>query len=151
MNWRTVNLRIDYPGPITSFADARNSFLKQLYKDEYVLFLSEDEEASLMLLKHLDKLEPSYPYYWIRRINLVHGRYVAWANPDFEPQLVSSKVRFVGRLHEHVEPRKPHGTIDFPIIHNQNGQRSYDSGWKSTSAYRPVLAAKRFLDVMKGR
>jgi len=151
LKYRIVDLAWDYPGRITDWSKARNHFLDELGPGEWILWKAQDEELTLGLIKHLAGLNPTYPYYAIRRINLVHGRFQEWANPDFSPQLVSNRVRYVGRVHEHLVPRKPYGIIDYPIIHDQNGGRPYNSGWKATMAYRPVHAFKKALDVMKGR
>jgi len=151
LKYRIVDLGRDYPGRITDWSMARNSFLEQLGDGEWILFKAEDEEHSIGLVKYLAQLKPEYPYYAIRRINLVHGKYQEWANPDFQPMLVSNRVRYMGRIHEHLVPHKPYGIIDYPIIHDQNGVRPYDSGWKATVAYRPIHAFKKSLDVMRGR
>jgi len=89
-------LGTDYPGKIEDFAAARNSFLTQ---NEWVLFIDNDEEASGMLLNQITKMEPKFPYYWIRRINLHNGKYREAWNPDFAPRLVSGRVKFIGRVH----------------------------------------------------
>ena len=146
-----MDLGRDYPGRITDWSIARNSFLEQLGDGEWILFKAEDEEHPVGLVKYLAQLKPEYPYYAIRRINLVHGKYREWANPDLQPFLVSNRVRYTGRVHEHIVPRKPYGIIDYPIIHDQNGPRPYDSGWKATPIYRPIHAFKKSLDVMRGR
>ena len=122
MNFRTVRLGTDFHGTITDFASARNSFLE---KNEWVFFLDNDEEASKMLLDHIDSLKPTMPYYWIRRINLWNGRYRPLWNPELVARLVSNRVRFAGRIHEKIVPRDPHGVIDFPIIHNHRGETNY--------------------------
>ena len=122
----TISLGRDYKGHIDDFAAARNYFLS---KHDWVLFIDDDEEACGMLLDYIERLNPKYPYYWIRRINLHNGRYRATWNPEYVPRLVSSKVKFVGLIHETVVPRKPHGTIDFPIIHNHTGGFAYKNYW----------------------
>ncbi len=105
-----------------------------------------------MLLRHLQTLRPTYPYYAIRRINLLNGRYKPDWNPDFHPALVSNKVRFVGKLHEHVEPHRPYSVIDYPIVHNHvTTNKSYSSGWKDTAAYRPVMILKKLREISRGR
>ena len=104
-----------------------------------------------MLLEHIQGLSPEEPYYWIRRINLLHGKYVTEWNPEYSPQLVSNRIHFVGALHEHVEPRKPHGIIDYPIIHDHRNSWNYDSGWKAGPAYRPFIIAKKLVEVIRGR
>jgi len=45
LKFRIIDLGRDYPGHITDFADARNSFVKDLRDDEYLLFVDKDEEA----------------------------------------------------------------------------------------------------------
>lgn len=149
MNYHTVNLGTDYPGKITDFAMARNSFLEQLPDNQYILWKSDDEEHSKTLLSYLDRLVPGKPYYAIRRINLVNGRYLEAANPDYSPHLVSNRVRYKGRIHEKVVPRKPYGRIDLPIIHNHSDQWNYTSGWKQTGAYWLVAAVKKAFEVMR--
>ena len=150
LKYETYNLGHDWPGKIHDFSKVRNLFLE--HSDTgWIFWQSDDEEPSRLLLKYIEGLNPTYPYYGIRRINLRNGRYIQAENPDFSPHLVSDKVRYVGKLHEHVEPRRPCGYIDYPIIHNQANGDSYNSGWKATFAYRPVLAFKRSLDIMKGR
>jgi len=144
-----VNLGTDYPGKIEYFADARNSFLS---KHEWVLFVDNDEEASKMLLKYLSQLEPNYPYYWIRRINLHNCRYREAFNPDFAPRLVSNRVKFVGRVHEKVVPKDPHGIIDLPIIHNHLGSFSYKNYWyQDLPGYRVWLGVKKAIEVIRDR
>lgn len=119
---------------------------------EWVLFVDDDEEPCDMLLNLLDDLEPKYPYYWIRRINLFNGKYRALWNPDLQPRLVSSKVRFFGRIHEKVVPKNPHGIIDFPIIHNHKGPFGYKNYWyQNLPVYRFWLAAKKVVEVMRDR
>ena len=144
-----MNLGTDYPGKIEYFADARNSFLS---KHEWVLFVDNDEEASEMLLKYLSQLEPNYPYYWIRRIKLHNGRYREAFNPDFAPRLVSNRVKFVGRVHEKVVPKDPHGIIDLPIIHNHLGSFSYKNYWyQDLPGYRVWLGVKKAIEVIRDR
>lgn len=149
MKYRIVRLGRDYSGKIENFAEARNSFLSP---DHYVLFLDDDEEASDMLLEHITKVEARYPYYWIRRINLWNGRYRAIWNPEYAPRLVSYKVRFVGRVHETIVPKKPHGMIDFPIIHNHIGPSHYRNYWYQNHAfYRLWLGTKKVMEVLRDR
>ncbi len=149
MKYKIVSLGRDYEGKITSFADARNHFLS---KNEWVLFIDDDEEASRMLLDFLDQLEPKYPYYWIRRLNLADGKYRALWNPDYSPRLVSSKVRFVGDVHERVTPKDPHGIIDFPIIHNHKGGFAYKNKfYQDLPIYRIWLGIKKAIEVIRDR
>ncbi len=149
MKYKLVNLGKDYPGRIEDFAAARNYFLE---KHEWVLFIDDDEEACDMLLNHLANLEPKYPYYWIRRMNLYKGKYRALWNPDFQSRLVSNKVKFIGRVHEKVVPRDPHGIIDFPIIHNHVGTFAYRNYWyQDLPIYRIWLGAKKAIEVIRDR
>jgi len=144
-----VRLGTDYPGKIEDFASARNSFLS---KYEWVLFIDNDEEASDMLLNYLGHLEPNYPYYWIRRINLHNGRYREAWNPDFAPRLVSNRVKFVGRVHERITPKDPHGIIDFPILHNHVGPSTYKNYWyQDHPIYRVWMAIKKGMEVIRDR
>jgi hypothetical protein len=144
-----VSLGRDFEGEINDFAAARNYFLG---KYDWVLFIDDDEEASDMLLDHVSKLEPTYPYYWIRRVNLHSGRYKALWNPDLQPRLVSNKIRFVGRVHERVIPRDPHGIIDFPIIHNHVGPSTYKNYWyQDHPIYRIWMGVKKAVEVARDR
>jgi len=139
----------DYNGKITSFADARNYFVS---KYDWVFFLDNDEEASDMLVNYLDELEPRYPYYWIRRLNLWNGRYHALLNPEYSARLVSNKVKYVGGIHERVVPKDPHGIIDFPIIHNHIGQSNYSNYWyQKLPVYRVWLGVKKMMEVVRDR
>ena len=131
MKFRVIDLGRDYPGHITDFADARNSFVKDLLDDEYLLFVDSDEEAPKMLLDYIGRLKPQFPYYWVRRIELVNNKYVPVFNPNYNGRLCSNRVRFIGRVHEMIIPREPHGVIDIPIIHNHTGQASYTGGAQS--------------------
>lgn len=146
MKFTVVDLRRDYPGHISDFADARNTFLKNLPDQEYVLFVDSDEEAPKMLLDYLEGLKPQFPYYWVRRVELVNNRYVPVFNPNFNGKLCSNKVRFVGRIHEIIVPREPHGVIDIPIIHNHTGQASYSGGAQS----RLKLGLLKVREVVRG-
>ncbi len=102
-----------------------------------------------MLSNYLNRLEPKFPYYWIRRINLYNGRYRAAWNPDLVPRLVSNEVKFVGRVHEKVVPKDPHGKIDFPIIHNHVGGISYKNFWyEPLPVYRLWLGVKKAIEVI---
>ena len=150
MKYRTVRLGKDYPGHIDDFAGARNSFLN----NGWVLFLDDDEEVTDGFLRLLDSLNPEQtPYYWVRRINLYRGRYMPAWNPDWKAALVSNRVRFYGRVHERVSPRKPHGVIDLPIIHNHNGaDGNYRNMWyQALPFYRLWLASKKIVEVARGR
>jgi hypothetical protein len=139
------------PVKITSFADTRNTILDTLKDGEYVLWKSADEEHSKMLIDYLDILTPKFPYYAIRRINFLNGKYWELANPDYSPHLISNRVRYEGAIHEQVKPRKPYGRIDYPIIHNHPLTWKYRGGWKHEGAYlRPVLAIKKAYEVIKG-
>jgi hypothetical protein len=131
LKFTVVDLGRDYPGRISDFADARNSFIKDLPNGEYVLFVDSDEEAPKMLLDHISSLKPQFPYYWVRRIELVNNKYVPVFNPNYNGKLCSNKIRFIGRVHEMITPREPHGVIDIPIIHNHSGLASYSGGAQS--------------------
>jgi len=149
MKYRVVTLGRDYHGKITSFSEARNSFLAQ---HEWVLFIDDDEEASDMLLNYLDRIEPKYPYYWIRRLNLLNGRYQPLWNPEYSGRLVSNKVRYVGAVHEKVAPKDPHGVIDFPIIHNHVGPSTYRNYWyQDLPIHRIWMGVKKAIEVIRGR
>jgi hypothetical protein len=149
IKYEIISLRRDYPGKIDDFSLARNHFLS---KYEWVLFIDDDEEASDMLLNHIDGLLPQFPYYWIRRINLHNGRYRGAWNPDLVPRLVSSRVRFVGRVHEKVMPKDPHGIIDFPILHNHKGSFGYENYWyQDNPLYRVWLGVKKSIEVVRDR
>jgi len=149
MQYKTISLGKDYAGKIDNFAEARNYFLS---KYDWVLFLDDDEEASGMLLDYLSRLEPRFPYYWIRRINLRNGRYRSIWNPELATRLVSNKVRYVGRVHERVVPQDPHGVIDFPIIHNHLGPSTYKNYWfQDLPVYRFWLGAKKAIEVVRDR
>jgi hypothetical protein len=149
MKYQIVSLGRDFKGKITSFAEARNSFFSQY---EWVLFIDDDEEASDMLLNYIDRLKPQYPYYWIRRLNLQDGRYRAHWNPEYSSRLVSNKVRFVGKLHERVQPKDPHGIIDFPIIHNHTGSFGYPNRWyQDLPTYRIWLGLRKMMEVIRDR
>jgi hypothetical protein len=149
LRYKIVNLGRDYQGKIDDFSAARNHFLS---KYEWVLFIDEDEEASDMLLDYVAKLEPRFPYYWIRRVNLHNGKYRAIWNPQLAPRLVSNKVRFVGRVHEKVVPKDPHGNIDFPIIHNHLGLFGYKNYWyQDHPMYRIWTGVKKVIEVVRDR
>ena len=151
MRFEIVDLEQAWWGKIEDFSVVRNCFIEKLPDDEYILWKSRDEEMPESLLDYIRRLKPQYPYYDILRVNLVNNHWVEWANPRYSGSLVSNRVRYKGRLHERLVPSKPYGRIDIPIIHNQHGPRSYNSGWKQTKAYRPVLAFKKFVDVLKER
>jgi hypothetical protein len=144
-----VRLGSDYPGKIDDFAKARNSFLSE---NQWVLFIDDDEEASQMLLRSISQMEPKFPYYWIRRVNLHNGRYREAWNPDFAPRLVSNRVKFVGRVHEKITPRNPHGIIDLPIIHNHLGPSTYKNYWyQDLPLYRVWTGVKKAIEVVRDR
>jgi hypothetical protein len=135
MKFTIHNLR-EYPfQPITDFSKARNWFVENIPDNEYVLFTSDHEEIPNMLLDYIDRLEPKYPYYNIRLIYLINGRQVPLHDPTWRANLVSNKMRFVGKIHESPRPRWKGGLIDIPMIHNGNGLHSYDTWepkWYST-------------------
>lgn len=119
---------------------------------EWVLFVDDDEEACDMLLDYLNQVDPKFPYYWIRRINLANGRYRALWNPEYSPRLVSNRVKFVGDVHERVVPKEPHGIIDFPIIHNHRGGFAYRNYWyQDLPMYRLWLGVKKAIEVVRDR
>ena len=155
MKIRIVDLANDYPGKISSFAEARNYFLEQLANGEYAFFIADDEEIPRMLLSKIEQLPGLYPYYWVRRIQLLRDKYVPAWNPHFESQLCSNRVRFYGRVHEHVTPRDPHGIIDIPVIHNQvDGRASYTDmvpAWMHSKWYQSWMAVKKVVEVARGR
>jgi len=146
VKYRIVNLGTDYDGRITDFSEARNFFLDH---NDWVLFIDSDEEASQLLLKHLDHMIPHFPYYWIRRINFADGKYLESWNPDYQPRLVSNRVRFIGRVHERVVPRDPHGSICRPILHNHIGPVTYGNYWyQRLPVWKLALAVKKSLQVV---
>src|SRR5262249_3993285 len=105
-----------------------------------------------MLLRYAEHLEPRYPYYWVRRLNLLNGTYQPVWNPEYSGRLVSNKVRYAGAVHERVVPRDPHGIIDFPIIHNHIGASTYANFWyQNLPVYRIFLAGKKAMEVVRGR
>jgi len=126
MNFRIISLGRDYPGKITDFAEARNSFLEQLPDDEWILFLDDDVEAPLMLLNRLHRFQPpaNARYYSIRTINLTDDRYNPAHNPFFWRCLVSNKARYFGKVHERIKGQ-PDGLFDIPVIHNHNTGPTY--------------------------
>ena len=155
MKFRIVDLGRDFPGKITDFAKARNTFLEGLLDNEYVLFVEPDEEVPKMLLDYIASLKPQYPYYNIRRINLLDNRFVPLWNPGFVAKLCSNKVRFVRGVHEIAMPRTPCGWIDIPTIHNQ---LSTDSPypvkvprWYGTRLYRLLFVLFKLRDILRGR
>lgn len=178
MIFQLVNIR-DYPHPLTSFAEARNYYLKQLKDGEYVLFVEEDEEVPEMLLSYIRSLRPDYPYYNIRRVNLFNNRHVPLWNPFYCGKLCSNRVRFVGSIHEvpwifreTIGPDYHHlayldkpsrgeaGWIDIPTIHNQMpsdpsypvgpGRISHVSPWYKTRIYRLLLVVLKLRDILRG-
>jgi len=122
MKLKIVRLGRDYPGKIDDFAEARNSFIRTLGDDEWILFLDDDAEAPKMLLDKLATFQPPKDarYYSIRVVNLWNGRYHPAINPFFWRVLVSNKVRYIGKIHERIKG-SPSGLIDIPIIHNHQG------------------------------
>lgn len=117
-----------------------------------MLFLDDDEEASDMLLDYLSQLEPRFPYYWVRRLNLYNGKYRAIWNPELATRLVSNRVRYVGRVHERIVPKDPHGVIDYPIIHNHIGPTTYRNYWyQSHPLYRFWIGVRKVMEVIRDR
>src|SRR6266849_5479882 len=104
LNYKIISLGRDYPGKITDFAEARNSFLEKLPDDQWILFIDDDAEASKMLLSFLDHFKPprNACYYSIRTINLVNNQYQPLFNPFFWRVLVSNKARYTGKIHEKI-------------------------------------------------
>jgi len=151
LEYRIVRLG-DYPHqPIKNFAEARNFYLN----DGWILFVDNDEQASEMLLDYLDKLVPKYAYYWVRVINLCQGRFIPWMNPHLDSRLMSSQVKYSGRqaprgyvMEGRVSPYKPHGIIDYPIIHNH----PRDDWHTNISTIKKIwLRSKKMTDTMRGR
>lgn len=153
MNFQIVHLS-EYPNqPIKDFAEARNYFIDKLERDEWILFIDDDEEPSQMLLDYVRDLKPDQRYYAIRIIGLEEGKYVPEWNPNFSPRLVSSRVCYVGKVHETIVPRKPYGIIDFPIIHNHVGPKRYGKLWyhQIPIVSRSWWMAKKLVEVYRGR
>ena len=112
---------------IDDFSMVRNRFLESLDDEDYVLFIDSDEEAPKVLLELCRKIEfTNIPYFRIRRVNLRNWKWYALGNPDYCDRLVSNKVRFFGKVHESVRPRRPFGVIHAPIIHNHLGPDKYE-------------------------
>ena len=112
---------------IEDFSTVRNSFVETLNDEEYILFIDSDEEAPKLLLEMCRKIVYSeIPYFRVRRVNLRDWRWYSLGNPDFSDRLVSNKVRFHGKVHEAVRPRRPFGVIHTPIIHNHLGPDRYE-------------------------
>ena len=154
MIFHTVSLGRDYPGKITDFAEARNSFLENLPDNEWVLFLDDDCEAPRMLLDRLSRFQPPKDarYYSIRTVNLTNGSYNPAHNPFFWRCLVSNKARFYGRLHERVKG-SPTGLIDIPVIHNHIAGTTYQGTpfWqrnKTMPLWNLWLSGKKVKDVL---
>ena len=111
---------------IDDFSKVRNRFIETLNDEEYILFVDSDEEAPKLLLEMCRKLlYTGIPYYKVRRVNLRDWKWLALGNPDFCDRLVSNQVRFFGKLHEGVRPRRPFGVIHTPILHNHVGPARY--------------------------
>ena len=152
MNFQIVSLGRDYNGKITDFAEARNSFLKDLRDGEWILFLDDDSEAPQMLLERLRNFQPpeNARYYSIRTVNLADDRYNPLHNPFFWRVLVSNKVRYTGRLHERIKG-EPSGLIDIPIIHNHRSQNYQGNSFWNRNMHRPLwnfwLGGKKLKDI----
>ena len=111
---------------IDDFSKVRNSFIETLTDEEYILFVDSDEEAPKLLLELCRKITYSgIPYFRVRRVDLRDWRWYALGNPSYCDRLVSNKVRFHGKIHEAVKPRRPFGVVDAPIIHNHLGPDRY--------------------------
>ncbi len=147
MDFEIVDLGRDYPGKITDFAAARNTFLMNLPDNRFVLYKDSDVEAPEMLLKYIRGLLGIYPWYDIRQVNLVNGRYSQLGNPFYTGVLASNRVRWLGHngVKEKLYPREPHGTIDIPLIHNHVGQTTH---WE-VAPPRPLLAAKKLYEILR--
>ena len=114
------------PKKIDDFSNVRNSFLETLKDEEYILFVDSDEEAPNLLLDMCRKIVyTGIPYFRVRRVNLHDWKWYSLGNPDYNDRLVSNMVRFHGKVHETVRPRRPFGIIDVPIIHNHVGPRRF--------------------------
>jgi hypothetical protein len=153
MKYRKVNLGTDYPGKITDFSEARNSFLRNLPDGEYVFFVEEDEEVPKMLLDYIARLEPEFPYYNVRRLNLLEGRYIWHWNPEYVTKLCSNKMRFKRPVHEVASPRFPHGRIDIPTIHNspRNNQQPVPvPAFYNSRAYGMIRALHKIREAWGG-
>ena len=166
MNFQQVNIR-DYPDqPIRHFAQARNYFLKQLPDNQYILFVEDDEEVPEMLLDYVRRLKPEYPYYNIRRLNLVDNHYVPIMNPFHVAKLCSNRMRFIRSIHEVPEDtqhrgwQKRCGWIDIPTIHNQimtrkNVEYAWRGGyptspWFQARVQRPLQAILKIREILRG-
>jgi hypothetical protein len=138
LKYHTANLK-DYPHqpiPLSEFANARNYFVKDLPDDEYVLFTSDHEEIPQMLHEYIAKLSPKYPYYYVRLLRFVNGRLQKLFDPNYQPNLCSNRMRFIGT------PERPNckgGYIDLPMLHNK---RDYGHSYPVT-AY-PISFRKRY-------
>ena len=111
---------------IDDFSKVRNSFIETLNDEEYVLFIDSDEEAPKILLDMCRRIPyTGIPYFRVRRVNLRDWKWYASGNPGYNDRFVSNKVRFYGKVHESVRPRRPYAVIDAPIIHNHVGQWRY--------------------------
>jgi hypothetical protein len=147
MIYHVVDLGRDYHGKIYDFADARNSFLDHLPDNEYVLYKDSDVEITKMLERHLQWLQPKFPWYDIRQINYANGRFMQLGNPFFTGVLASNKVRWRSKngVKERLYPRNPHGVIDLPLIHNHIGPTTH---WE-TNPPRPLLAARKCYEILR--
>lgn len=144
MIYHVVDLGKDYPGKILNFAEARNSFLRILPDNEYILYKDSDVDAPSMLLDYLDRLAPLYPWYDIRQVNLINDVYQPLQNPFYTGVLVGKKCWWEGKVHEKVYPRDPHGRIDIPLIHNHHGPYRYNG-----APSKPLLVLKKLWEIVK--
>ncbi len=111
---------------IDDFSMVRNSFIEALNDEEYILFIDSDEEAPKLLLELCERIPyTGIPYFRVRRVNLLDWKWYAGGNPGHMDRLISNKVRFQGKVHETVRPRRPFAVIDTPIIHNHVGPWRY--------------------------
>lgn len=145
MIYQVVDLGRDFKGRISDFAEARNSFLRMLPDNHYVLYKDSDVEAPQMLLDYISLLDPKFPWYDVRQVNLIDDRYQPLQNPFYTGVLVSNTCRWKGKVHEKVYPRDPHGRIDIPLIHNHKGPTLYNGG----SPPRVLLAAKKLWEITR--
>lgn len=156
MRYRIIDLGRDYPGKITDFSKARNSFLENLPDNEYVLFLDSDEEAPRMLLDSITRLAPKFPCY------SVHVFETGTARVWVKGLLYSNKVRFVYPLHEIAVLAKPWrrlrddeiGLLEVPIIHahprdKETPYYQLQSQWETSQARRLLAVMFRIRDMVR--
>ena len=100
-----------------------------------------------MLLRHIRGMLGIFPWYDIRQINLVNGRYQQVGNPFFTGVLASNRVRWrsINGVKERLYPREPHGRIDIPLIHNHEGPTKH---WE-VAPPRPLLVARKLYEILR--